>query len=231
MKNDIVSRKQRRVEILMKWLQTNFKLSEVEQISIAKISWNLERQIQTIYQLYSALNEKIDFEEDTVLLKYEKELSKLIVDDNTIELENDRLKELLTVMIEVFEEILPIGSVVTINREMLPDMDDLDSMEGVRFIIVDRFLKKKDTEEYVPYCGVLYPFGSLADKRKIYFTPLAIDNVIFRGYEDSLDEAYICTMKDHIVEQNLYSIAFSLNEQSFGNGGEEYDKISNPSAN
>lgn len=231
MKNDIVSRKKRRVEILMKWVKTNLEVSIEKQKLIAQIGWELERHVETIYQLYVSLDEQTDFEEEDICFKYAQEMSQLIVEDIEIKLENTKMRDLFEVMIEVFEDILPIGSVITIKSEMLPDIENGDAIENVRFIIVDRYLKKKDTENYITYCGVLYPFGSLADKRKIYFTPLAIDQVLFRGYEDDLEEAYVCTIKNQIIEQKMYSVAFSLNEEKVLKGGEEYDKIGNSGSN
>lgn len=232
MRDDTASKKKRRVEIFIKWIKSNLDISIEKQKILAGMGLKLGREIEILYQLYFALEKQMSVEETEVSLNWKSEKSCLVMEGGTVELENEKMQALFEVMIEIFEDILPIGSVITFKKEMLEEFEASDVIADARFVIVDRYLRKRGTECYIPYCGVPYPFGSLADSKKIYFTPLAVHEVLHRGYEDELEEAYVCTMKSQIIEQKLKSFTFSEDEQeAIGSEGEVYDKIRNQYAN
>ncbi len=70
------------------------------------------------------------------------------------------------------KDILPIGSIVKLKNT------------GIKVMIAGVFPKDNETGNVYDYFGVSYPFGYVSDKTNIVFQEPAIDEVIFRGYED-----------------------------------------------
>ncbi|MDR1017220.1 MAG: DUF4176 domain-containing protein [Lachnospiraceae bacterium] len=79
---------------------------------------------------------------------------------------------------ELYEKILPIGSVVLLNEG-----------HGIEYMIVDRFCVRKEKKKklYYDYGAALFPRG--ADKI-YYFNKEIISEVLFEGYINSDEKKY-----------------------------------------
>ena len=109
------------------------------------------------------------------------------------------------------EEVLPLGSVVDLKKELFSFIKDVDR---IRIVITYRFLAKEESKGYFPYAGVVYPTGMLGRKEVIYFTPALIEQVVHRGFEDIQEHQYIYLMKrEFIIEKGMKSFGFGTREE------------------
>lgn len=153
-----------------------------------------------------------DKEKDVLYETYE-EYHILKYRDNELALRQSDMSRLLTDMIDIFEDILPLGSVVELKKEFLGQKMDLAKVDKVRVVITMRFLEV-ETGCYYPYAAVLYPIGMLGQNKYIYFSSALIDKVIHRGYSDSVEEAFVYQMKEQlIVKERRKSMGFANDEE------------------
>lgn len=123
------------------------------------------------------------------------------------------MKILLTDMIGLFEEILPLGSVVDLKREYLRQSMELSSVKQVRMVITKRFIGGAEGC-YFPYAAAIYPIGMGGLQKSFCFTPALIEKVVFTGYCDAAEEAFVYQMKHQlIVEQKRKSVGFASKEE------------------
>ena len=80
-------------------------------------------------------------------------------------------------------------------------------IEKIKAVIVDRFMKKETEKQYVPYCGIIYPFGD--SKKQLFFTEQAIHTVIHYGYTDRQEDAYVALIKREIIKKGYSSYSFA----------------------
>ncbi len=74
-------------------------------------------------------------------------------------------------------------------------------VSSIKAVIVDRFMKKETEKQYVPYCGIIYPFGD--SKKQLFFTEQAIHTVIHYGYTDRQEDAYVALIKREIIKKDI----------------------------
>ncbi|MCL1976202.1 MAG: DUF4176 domain-containing protein [Firmicutes bacterium] len=121
-------------------------------------------------------------------------------------------KTILKLIADCYCDILPLGSVIDLNKDFLSKAFDVDKFDSIRFIITQRFAYEEGMESYFTYGAVAYPFGSLISKRLLYFTPPLIEQVVHRGYSDQQEEIFVGVVKNElIVNRGLFSAGFSSN--------------------
>ncbi len=79
---------------------------------------------------------------------------------------------------EKMNEILPLGSVVEIGKE-------------IKMVITHRFLYSGENGESYDYAGVPYPVGMEQADQIVLFNCTAIVRVIHKGYSDELEEELV----------------------------------------
>ncbi len=82
------------------------------------------------------------------------------------------------------KELLPIGSVVLLKEATKKSM-----IYGIKQI-------DKATDVEYDYLAVVYPEGNLGDGSQYFFNHDAIEQVVFRGYEDDERKAFIDKLSD-----------------------------------
>lgn len=123
------------------------------------------------------------------------------------------IRKLLEDMIGMFEEILPIGSVVDLKKETLSENMDVSEIKQFRAAIVKRFIGSGEGC-YYPYGAVVYPVGTAGTGRLISFTPALIENLVFTGYRDEVEEYFIYRMKQElIIRQGRKSAGFATKQE------------------
>jgi hypothetical protein len=116
----------------------------------------------------------------------------------------------LAILIDVMDDILPLGSVVDLKKEHLKKMKNIEKIENVRIVITHRFLLHSKNRFYFPYAGVIYPLGSMGEERTLHFTSSFIERVVHRGYSDEQEKAFVLMMKqDLLCRQKMQSFGFA----------------------
>lgn len=118
----------------------------------------------------------------------------------------DKLIRLVRDIKDLKEEILPVGSVVDLKLEEFQNFPGAKKVEKIRVNIIHRFLLNKGSDTYFTYAGVIYPIGGFGGKDCIQFTGELFENVVFRGFGDQEEEAFVYLVKRRLLlEQNRNS--------------------------
>lgn len=155
------------------------------------------------------------FEDEKTHIAYETEGEYHILRKNTIELalRQEEMNTLLVDMIDMFEDILPLGSVVDLRKDFLGQKLDLSRVEKVRVVITKRFLGL-DKGCYYPYAAVIYPIGMGGQRKNLCFSSSVIEKVVHMGYSDPLEETYVHQMKRQlIIDERRKSMGFASEEE------------------
>ena len=147
------------------------------------------------------------------MFENEEELYILRKENKGIFLKAKEMKRLLSDMITLFEEILPLGSVVDLKKDKLSEDLDVSKVENFRIVITKRFVGAGEGCFY-PYGAVLYPIGFGGTGKVISFTPALIEKVIYTGYSDEMEDAFVFQMKYKlVVEQRRKSAGFATRQE------------------
>ena len=142
-------------EYQKKYLKTLGKLLMQEIFFLYKIyAYVLEEHEEEISER-SANNVYFEIEDNTYILR---------TDNGGIVLKKEAMQKLIIDMIGLFEDILPLGSVVDLKKEGIIEDKEI---ENFRVVITKRFL---GTGEgcYYPYGGVVYPLGIAGSGNVLY---------------------------------------------------------------
>ena len=196
--------------------EINF-LTPEEKENLIKLSVKLYRtDYKVLYNIYEVIMKNED--------KYENEIISLdktngrytlkFMNKAIGEFELDNIKKIIIGLIDILEDILPLGSVVRIKKEYLSRMLQGEEVENVDIVIVNRFIFHNGSNIYVPYAGIPYPTGFVGNANGILFTPSLIEKVLHKGYKDDQDAAYSYLVKNElIVEKKMHSLGFANDEE------------------
>lgn len=192
------------------------ELSDVEKATIFEMIYNCKDNITELTSLYARIIGK-DFNISTSLIQhtYENGNHKLSYKDKSIVLDEDVINNLLINSMDLFEEILPLGTVVDLKKEVVRELVvNLENLKNVRVVITNRFLFDEEEKTYLNYAGVPYPTGFADMTKTIQFTSSAIEKVVKKSFEDTDEKAYICYVKNElIIKRGMHSFRFSTEEE------------------
>lgn len=193
-------------EILIKWLAKLSFLGKEQKRLLFEVGCIYRSNIQFLYKIYGAIatNQKqLKDEEHNITYKCEGDNHVLVYQGEALVFKEEQLKTILVRIIDIMEEILPLGSVVDLKKDFLKDiLANTDKVEQVRVVIINRFLHQKGDASYFTYAGVLYPIGALMQQEQLHFTSALIENVVHKGYSDKQEEAYVFLMKNELILEN-----------------------------
>lgn len=110
----------------------------------------------------------------------------------------DILQSIIANLTDLTEDILPLGSIVSLKMEYCEKLLQNHKMEKIWVVVTKRFLENTE-ESYYTYGGSIYPIGNFNREETLQFTPALIESVIHRGYEDGQEEAFVYLMKKELV--------------------------------
>jgi len=205
-------------EILIKWLAKLSFLGKEQKRLLFEVGCIYRNNIEFLYQIYGAIatNQKqLKDEVHNITYKCEGDNHVLVYNSEDLVFTEEQLKTVLVGLIDIMEEVLPLGSVVDLKKDFLKDiLANLDKVEQVRVVIIDRFLRRKDDKSYFTYAGVLYPLGTFKQQEQLHFTSALIESVVHKGYSDKQEEAYVFLMKNELILENgMHSFGFSTEEE------------------
>jgi len=132
---------------------------------------------------------------------------------NTVSLSTGQIRTLTADMTGLFEEVLPIGSIVDLRKDVLGRHMDVSGVENFRVAVVKRFMEKGERYFY-PYGAVVYPVGNTGKGKLLSFSSALIERIVFAGYSDEIEEAFIFQKKqEFIIRQHRRSAGLSGEEE------------------
>jgi len=205
-------------EVLIKWLAKLAFLGKEQKRLLFEIGCIYRNNMEFLYQIYAAIatnQECLMDKERNITYKFQGDNHVLMYNGENLLFTEAQLKTVLVGIIDIMEEILPLGSVVDLKKEFLKGiLANTDKVEQVRVVITNRFLHQKDDRSYFTYAGVLYPIGTLMQQEQLHFTSALIENVVHKGYSDKQEEAYVFLMKNELILENaMHSFGFSTEEE------------------
>lgn len=177
------------------------EFNEIEKRNLEMLGMDLQEDIRFLYQLIPLFKDKFVSKEsqDTgVRFEYEENLYILRKGTIGIFLPEEKMKKTLIDMIDLFEEVLPLGTVVDLKKEHMRHQIDLSMVESCRIVITKRFVGV-GKGIYYPYAGILYPMGTAGKGRVISFTASMIEKVVYKGFQDQLEKQFVGLMKQEII--------------------------------
>lgn len=133
---------------------------------------------------------------------------------NKLNISIEKLKNLIVSIIDLFEVIYPLGTVVNLKTEYLNQLTNGKEIEEATFVITSRYVYTDDVKTYFQYGGIPYPVGTLGLNKVFYFTSDLIKEVLALGYSDNREEAYIYMMKKELLlDENYISIGYAQEEE------------------
>lgn len=125
-------------------------------------------------------------------------------DNFNIQLEKTTMMDLVNSIIDITEEIYPLGTVVDLKREHLIKLNIDPSVKKVRMVIMQRFLPDEESKIYFPYAGIVYPVGNPANDKVLHFNQGLVEEVVHMGYTDEQEDAYVYLMKRVLIVEKKY---------------------------
>ncbi|RSI44309.1 DUF4176 domain-containing protein [Streptococcus cristatus] len=91
-----------------------------------------------------------------------------------------------------FSRIYPLGSVVELDRDLLPQdlVAAFESEQMDFFVVLSGRRVVMETGSYIDYIGYTWPFGLRFDTAPLFVSNLFIKRVVSEGYTDMTDERY-----------------------------------------
>ncbi|WP_314831243.1 DUF4176 domain-containing protein [uncultured Streptococcus sp.] len=111
--------------------------------------------------------------------------------------------------------ILPLGSLVELDRELLPE-ELVSEMEKAKvplmaMITGRRLISEPDDREYIDYLASIYPYGMRPDIEPLFIPSYLISQVIQEGYSDTLDQSYVDQQyRRDYFRQRIFSVTHSI---------------------
>ena len=210
--------------ILVNCLKASQQLKEFDTEELISLAEKLSSSVSDLYDVLEDINDNRSPRDSVIDIKLTNE--KYCIDNNLC-FNRREIIEFFAIVIDCYQEILPLGTVVDLKKEHFKDQLPTDRIKAIRLVITHRFLHNPEEECYFPYAGVIYPIGSVGNDRIIHFTSPFIEKVVQKGFTDEKDEAYILLMKHELLcKRKLTSYSFAsmdINQSS----KVEYEQNSN----
>ena len=206
MRENIIQKRKISAAICEEWLERDKVLSGRQKDAIRQYVRMHTDKPEELYQIYHAMIRGENYKAETLEVLMEEGQPILKIGGNEIRAALGQMKDFVQKMILITEKILPLGSVVEIDVRKL-ELETEKPVSSIKAVIVDRFMKKETEKQYVPYCGIIYPFGD--SKKQLFFTEQAINTVIHYGYTDRQEDAYVALIKREIIKKGYSSYSFA----------------------
>lgn len=192
--------------LCVEWLQKDGQFREMQKRAILEYAETHVGKTEELYELYQGILEGKSCKTELLELEMNGERAELKVMNQQIQKSLEEIKTILQNMILILEDTLPLGSVVELDLSECGIESEIP-LTNVKVLIVDRFMRKEKENFYVPYCGVVYPFGNT--KKQLFFTKKGVTSIVSRGYEDEQENAFIAGMKRELLKKGFQSYIFA----------------------
>lgn len=203
--------------LLEEWFKNNKSIDQ----DYVRIFKELKKQFQSDLSMFYQMNKMIVLGEGQVL---DNELGINFICQNgncmlktnlgELYLSNNDFRKVIAGIVDIYEDIYPLGTVVDLNKKYFKGILPVDEIEELRVIITYRFVPLTESS-YIPYVGALYPMGNMGIlKNDLHFTPRAIEKVVQIGYQDEKELAFLFEIKNKFLIQNgKHSSGFATKDE------------------
>lgn len=214
-----VTHRQLTENLITEWLEKLKYLDNIKREQLFKIGCSYcDAQINLLYEINRAvLEKKIICKDKSNNLTYIniKDKHLLVYKDNKMEFTHAQIKEIIVGLIDILEEVYPLGTTLELKKEFLKNISLKKEVKNVQVVIINRFIASNDAKSFFHYSGVLYPLGLVGDKSIIHFTHALVDKVLSKGHSDENENAYLYLMKKElIINKKMHSFGFSTEEET-----------------
>lgn len=200
MRENIIQKRKISAAICEEWLERDKVLSGRQKDAIRQYVRMHTDKPEELYQIYHAMIRGENYKAETLEVLMEEGQPVIKIAGNEIRAAFEQLNDFVQKLILLTERTLPLGSVVEVDIRELK-LETEKPVSSIKVVIVDRFMKKETEKQYVPYCGIIYPFGD--SKKQLFFTEQAIHTVIHYGYTDRQEDAYVALIKREIIKKDI----------------------------
>lgn len=192
------------------------ELSDKDKAAIFEMIYSCKDNMEELNSLYARIKTKdSSIRTNIIEHSFDNENHRLSYKNKNVVLDEATISNLLINSMDLFEDVLPLGSVVDLKKEVVKDLVvNLESIKNVRVVITHRFLFDESEKTYINYGAVPYPAGFTDMRKTIQFTSSAIERVAKRSFEDTDEKAYMCYIKNElIIKRGMHSFRFSTEEE------------------
>lgn len=207
---------------LYKTALLQIEISEAEQAVLEQVGYSLIGQAdafrklqvvtfkkESLYSYSSLLGTSVvmefDWESDKASLTYLESEVKLSMKDFMLWLSYTDL---------LLAPILPLGSVVELDRALLPEeLVTVMEIAEIPFMamIMGRRILSDSNDQYIDYLASIYPYGMRLDVDPFFIPSYFISQVIQEGYSDLLDKTYVDQQyRKEYLRYNILPMARSI---------------------
>lgn len=206
LENIIINKVEMIKSLLAKYLEEDNRINKSQKTILYSIAEKYIITNNVLLELYLAIFNKKDVTiDENIYIKYTEESNKfsLQFNDEIEEFEYELLREITAALVDITEDVLPLGTVVELKKEHMNKVCDMSKIEKVLVVITYRFINVED-KSYYTYGGVIYPVANFNKKEILRFSPSLIKNIIHRGYSDDQEDAYVYLMKRELILENKF---------------------------
>lgn len=202
-------------DLLTMWLNKLEYLDDTKKAQLYDIGCAFcdAKNIKFLYEINNTIQDKENMcrdDKNSLTYLFEEDKHILIYKDNKMEFTYEQIEEIIFGLIDLLEEIYPLGTAVELKKEYLEKMTGKKDIESVQVIIVNRFIFYNDVKTFFHYSGIVHPVGFLEEGRVIHFTAPLIDKVLKEGYSNEKDDVYNYLMKKELIlDKGMHSFGFS----------------------
>jgi hypothetical protein len=144
---------------------------------------------------------------------------KFLGEDKRLSLSDELFFAFLGYVSDCHLPVHPLGSILQLDRKYFEKqfegrIDFTSEFPEIKVVVTDRFLVHPYLSLYFPYGGVVYPIGAFEPGQRIQFGSQLVKGILFEGYTDEEEEAYVDAMKEEILlKQHLHSMSFATKEE------------------
>ena len=206
-----------KLQLWKEYLEANKWMNTADKAVLEQIGLLYLEKVEALYRFYQAVMEgEVQKSDEQTGLKYYRKGEYYVLSrkENTCRLTPEQLKEYLQMMIELFEDIHPLGTVVDLKKEELKEKLPVDEPEQIRMVITHRYIGAGEHGIYFPYGATIYPIGMPGENKILNFTPALIEKVVHEGFRDEQEEAYVYLMKQELlIKKKQKSMGFASEEE------------------
>lgn len=190
--------------LLTDYFDRETRLRDQQKQFLYSITRRYKDNHQGLFELYLAIhNKKEEFfdKEANVACTYQDKQYIFQNKGKEIIFEYRLIKDVLGKLVDLTEDILPLGTLVQLKKEFFSEICDIKKVQKIWVVITYRYLKMND-ESFYTYGGIVYPVANFNKEEILKFTPALIEKVIYRGFSDVQEDAYVYLMKQELIIEN-----------------------------